>query len=279
MIGTAVLTAANDDDALAFRAVLEVDRHAAGFVMARTDGHMHPTEDLLAVMNSDIVLTILLGLCARDMGTEATQVYVLLEKGIARDALMPALAHTLRRKVESLKYLADRLSIPVDAILRLLDGLTREDNMPAFLRVIHKLTDDLPNGNRRLLGLRFLHGDILRTFRSAELKDRMQDRHDLAPGPLSAGLEAGSYERPAGDDAELDADQDAGRFDTRLIGLGLADGDARNGLREALECSANGFRCRGGLIFVGEVLTDECEVHRTSTIPDSAPINDWFQIR
>jgi hypothetical protein len=30
---------------------------------------------------------------------------------------------------------------------------------------------------------------------------------------------------------------------------------------------------------VGEVLTDECEVHRTSTIPDSAPINDWFQIR
>lgn len=153
-ISASMLSAAYNDDSLAVWAVLEMDGHAASLVVTRTNGHMHPTEDLLAVMNSDIVLTILLGLCARDMGTEATQVYVLLEKGIARDALMPALAHTLRRKVESLKYLADRLSIPVDAILRLLDGLTREDNMPAFLRVIHKLTDDLPNGNRRLLGLR-----------------------------------------------------------------------------------------------------------------------------
>ena len=43
VIGTAVLAAANDDDAFAIRAVFEVDRHAAGFVMARTDGHMHAT--------------------------------------------------------------------------------------------------------------------------------------------------------------------------------------------------------------------------------------------
>ena len=43
VIGAAVLAAANDDDAFAIRAVFEVDRHAAGFVMARTDGHMHAT--------------------------------------------------------------------------------------------------------------------------------------------------------------------------------------------------------------------------------------------
>ena len=58
----------------------------------------------------------------------------------------------------------------------------------------------------------------------------MQDRHDLAPGPLSAGLETGGDERPSGDYAQLDADQDAGRLDACLIGRGLADGDAWDGI-------------------------------------------------
>ena len=105
MVGTAVLTAADDDDALAFRAVFEVDRHAAGFVMARTDGHMHAAKDLFAVMHSDVVLSILRGLRMRDVGAETSKVDVLHEEGGTRDALVTTLAHALGGEVESLQDL------------------------------------------------------------------------------------------------------------------------------------------------------------------------------
>ena len=181
-----MLSAADDDDALAVWAELEMDGHAAGLVVTRTNGHMHSTEDLLTVVNSDIVFTVLLGLSARDMGTETTQVHVLLEKGVTCNALMPALAHALSCKVESIQDLMQSLAIPVDAILGLLDRLAGEDNMSGLLWVVVKLADDLPDRYRGLLGLRLFRGDILRTFRSAEIEDRMQDCHDLAPGPHCA---------------------------------------------------------------------------------------------
>ena len=186
VIGAAMLSTADDDDALTFRAVLEMDGHAAGLIVARTDGHMHSAENLFAVMHGDVVLSILCGLSVRNMGTETTQVYVLLEKGVSCNALMSALAHALSCKVESLKYLAESISIPEDAILGLLDRLAGEDDMSGLLWVVVKLGDDLPDRYRGLLGLRLFRGDILRTFRSAEIEDRMQDRHDLAPGPHCA---------------------------------------------------------------------------------------------
>ena len=183
VIGAAVLAAADDDDALAFRAVFEVDRHAAGFVVARTDGHMHAAKNLFSVMHSDVVLSILRGLRMGDVGAETSKVDVLHEEGGTRDALVTTLAHALGGEVESLQDLTQSLSIPVDAILGLLDRLAGEDDMFGLLWVVVKLADDLPDRYRGLLGLRLFRGDILRAVCAAEVKDRMQNRHDLAPGP------------------------------------------------------------------------------------------------
>ena len=97
-----MLSAADDDDSLAVRAELEMNRHAAGLIVARTDGHMHSSEDFFAVMFSNIVLTKLRSPSIRDMGAEATQIYILLKKGVACDTLMSALAHALSCKTESL---------------------------------------------------------------------------------------------------------------------------------------------------------------------------------
>ena len=55
--------------------------------------------------------------------------------------------------------------------------------MFGLLWVVVKLADDLPDRYRGLLGLRLFRGDILRAVCAAEVKDRMQNRHDLAPGP------------------------------------------------------------------------------------------------
>lgn len=201
MIGAAVLTASDDDDALAIGTVFEVDRHAARLVVARTDGHVHATKDLFAVMYGDVVLSILRSLGMGDVSSETSKVDVLHEEGDTCDALVTALTHTLGGEVESLQDLTQSLAIPVHAVLGLLDRLAGEDDMSGLLRIIHELADNFPNRNLRFLGLRFFRGDVLRAIRSAELKDWMQDRHDLTPGPLSAGLEAGGDERASGCDA------------------------------------------------------------------------------
>ena len=105
VVGTAVLTAADDDDAFTVGAVFEVDRHAAGFVVARTDGHMHAAKDLFAIMHSDVVLSLLRGLRMGDVGAETSKVDVLHEEGGTRDALVTTLAHTLGGEVQSLQDL------------------------------------------------------------------------------------------------------------------------------------------------------------------------------